>query len=72
MYIPANALLAIALMAMVSSHLRFATDKYWVTIRPWAKVAGSVVLAVGLGYLGWQSCRHTAENVWLARAARAE
>jgi len=72
MYIPANALLAIALMAMVSSHLRFATDQYWVTIRPWAKVAGSVVLAAGLGYLGWQSCRHTAENVWLARAARAE
>jgi O-antigen ligase len=72
MYIPANALLAIALMAMVSSHLRFATDQYWVPSRPWVKLAGTVVLAAGLGCLAWQSCRHAAENVWLARAARAE
>jgi len=71
MYIPANALLAVALMAMVSSHLRFATDRYWVTIRPWGKAAGTVVLAAGLGYLVWQNCRRTAENVWLARAAHA-
>ncbi|MGA2656123.1 MAG: O-antigen ligase family protein [Verrucomicrobiota bacterium] len=72
MYIPANALLAIALMAMVSSHLRFATDQYWVTPRFWAKIAGTVALAAGLGYLASQSCRHAAENVWLARVARAK
>ena len=72
MYIPANALLAVTLMAMVSSHLRFATEQYWVTARAWTKVAGTAVLAAGLGYLAWQSFRHTAENLWLARAARAE
>jgi O-antigen ligase len=72
MYIPANALLAITLMAMVSSHLRFATEQYWVTARLWAKVAGTVLLGAGLGYLALQSWRHTAETVWLARAARAE
>jgi O-antigen ligase len=72
MYVPANALLAITLMAMVSSHLRFATEQYWVTARLWVKVAGTLVLGAGLGCLAWQSCRHTAENVWLARAARAE
>ncbi|MGA2863747.1 MAG: O-antigen ligase family protein [Verrucomicrobiota bacterium] len=70
MHIPANALVAVALMAMLSSHLRFATDQYWVTARPWAKVLGTLVLLAGLGYLGRESWRHTAENVWLARAAR--
>jgi O-antigen ligase len=29
--IPANAILAVAIMALVSSHLRFATDRYWVS-----------------------------------------
>ncbi len=72
MYIPANALLAITLMAIITSHLRFATERYWVTARLWAKVVGTAVLAAGLGYLAIQASRHTAENLWLARAARAE
>jgi O-antigen ligase len=72
MYIPANALLAVTLMAMVTAHLRFATERYWFTTRLWTKVAGTLVLAAGLGYLAWQDCCHTAENVWLARAARAK
>src|SRR5262249_35361748 len=32
MYIPANAILAITLMALLSSYLRFATERYWVGI----------------------------------------
>jgi O-antigen ligase len=72
MYIPANALLAVALMALLSSCLRFATERYWVSARLPIKVAATVVLLGGLAYLGWQTCRHTRENLWLARAAAAE
>jgi len=71
MYIPANALLAVALMALLSSHLRFATDRYWFTPRMWTRLRGTLVLGAGMAYLGLQSLRHTVENVWLARAAGA-
>lgn len=33
MQIPANAIVAVTLMASLTSHLRFATDRYWVTPR---------------------------------------
>jgi tetratricopeptide (TPR) repeat protein len=72
MYIPANALLAVALMAMLSSHLRFASDRYWVSSRLWVKALASTALAAGLSCLAWQAWRHTAENFWLARAAAAQ
>jgi tetratricopeptide (TPR) repeat protein len=69
-HIPANAILATTLMALLSGHLRFATERYWLTLKPLARVAGSLVLAVWAGYLGWQGWRHTREWVWLERAAR--
>lgn len=71
MHIPANAILAIALMALLSSHLRFATDRYWVTVNRWGKAFASAVVLTGLGYLGQQGWQHTTEYVWLQRAARA-
>jgi tetratricopeptide (TPR) repeat protein len=71
MHIPANAILAIALMAMLSSHLRFATEGYWVTMPSWAKAFASVVVVAGVAYLGQQGWRHREEYVWLQRAAGA-
>jgi O-antigen ligase len=71
MHIPANAILAITLMALLSSHLRFATDRYWVTVKPWGKAVASVVVLASLGYLGQQGWRHTGEYVWLRRAGVA-
>jgi O-antigen ligase len=71
MHIPANAILAITLMALLSSHLRFATDRYWVTVKPWGKAVASAVVVAGLGYLGQQGWHRTAESVWLQRAAGA-
>ena len=44
MHIPANAILAISLMALLSSCLRFASDRYWVTVRLWSKALASTVL----------------------------
>ena len=45
--IPANAIVAITLMALLSSHLRFATERYWMTAGRGTKVIVSVVLLGG-------------------------
>ena len=71
MQIPANALLAITLMALLSSHQRFATDRYWVTAGWWGRSLGSLVLLAGMGYLGFQTTRLAREFVWLKRADQA-
>ena len=39
MHIPANAILAVTLMALLSSCLRFATERYWVTAKSLGKSA---------------------------------
>jgi tetratricopeptide (TPR) repeat protein len=68
MHIPANAIMAVVLMALLSSYLRFATERYWVTVKTWGKLVGSVVLIAGVVYLGQQEWRHATEYVWLTRA----
>ena len=71
LHIPANAILAVALMALLSSCLRFATERFWVTLRLWGKLLASCVVLAGVVYLGQQGWRHAVEYVWLERAARA-
>jgi len=72
MHIPANAILAVALMALISSHLRFATEGYWFRLPIAVKVLASLVIAVSVTFLGLQGWRQATEFVWLRRAARAE
>jgi O-antigen ligase len=69
-HIPANAILAVALMALLSAHLRFATERYWFTMRAGLKVLMTLVVLAGLAYLGQQEWRHYRELVWLNKAAR--
>ena len=69
MHIPANAILAITLMALLSSCLRFATEQFWVTLRTWGKVLASAAVLAGVVYLGNQGWHHANEYVWLRRAA---
>jgi O-antigen ligase len=71
MHIPANAILATTWAALLSAHLRFATDGHWHSTRPWMRFAGSVALALGVLYLGGQSWQRGAEWCWLRRAARS-
>jgi O-antigen ligase len=71
MYIPANALLAVSLMALLSSHLRFATERYWISLGTVAKSGVSVVLFAAVVYLGQQGWRRAAETAWLSRAELA-
>ena len=71
MHIPANAILAITLMALLSSALRFTTDRYWFTAGIATKTAATLLLLAGLGYLSWQGARRAAEHVWLKRAVHS-
>jgi O-antigen ligase len=70
MHIPANAILAVSLMAMLTGCWRFVSDQYWHLARVPVKVALTAVLLAGVGYLGWQGIRRAAEYTWLKRAAR--
>jgi O-antigen ligase len=70
--IPANAILAVTLAALLTSHWRFATDRFWFSARLPGKLAASLVLLVALSYFGWQEVRLGREWLWLERAARAE
>jgi O-antigen ligase len=71
MHIPANAIVAVTLIALLSSHLRFATDQYWITARPWLTSITSVVLLAGVAYFAQQDWRLASEYVWLDRAEQA-
>lgn len=59
-HIPANALTAVVLMALLSAHLRYATDSYWVPGRWWIRIAVSVMLVAGsltLAAAAWRAGR---------------
>jgi O-antigen ligase len=71
MHIPANAILAVSLMALVSSHVRFATESFWYRVPLVLKVGASAIVVFASGYLGSQAWRQASEFVWLNRAARA-
>src|SRR6266699_2600265 len=68
MHVPANAILAVALMALLSGNLRFASERYWVNLRPWGRIALATIGMGSLVYLGKQGWRHAREYVWLDRA----
>jgi len=68
MHVPANAILAVTIMALVSSYYRFASERYWHTVRwPLRCVVYPVLFAV-LAYLGYQTWRRTKESITLAAA----
>lgn len=67
--IPANALLAATLAALLSSHQRFATERCWARIGPWRRGIVLTVLLAGIGYLGWQEVCLGREVFWQRRAA---
>jgi len=71
MHIPANAIVAITLMALLSSHVRFATEQYWITAGAWMKSIASLLLLAGIAYLGQQDSRLGSEYAWLDRAEQA-
>jgi len=71
MHIPANAILAVTLMALLSSLLRFASERYWIPLRSWRRVLAVLLVISPVIYLGLQSLRLGEESLWLSRARRA-
>ena len=71
MQIPANAILVVALMAMITGHLRFATERWWFRPGIPMRVILSLVLVSGWVYLATQGWRQASEFVWLHRAQAA-
>ena len=70
LHIPANALVGVTLLALLSSNLRFATEHYWFNARWPVKTLLTVALAGGVVYLTGQEWRRGHEAFWLARAER--
>jgi tetratricopeptide (TPR) repeat protein len=71
LHIPANALLGVTLLALLSSNLRFATGRYWRNARWPVKALVTAGLGCGIAYLSYQGWRRAGEYVWLARAERS-
>lgn len=65
---PANAIVAVTLMALVAAHQRFASERWWTTVRWPLRVPTYLLLAAALVYLSSQNWRRTTETRWLARA----
>ena len=70
MHIPANALLAVTWLGLVSSFLRFATESYWISLRWIGKSIATIVLILAFAFLNWQCVRGAATSHWLEIAQK--
>lgn len=72
LHIPANALVAATLLALVSSNLRFATEQYWVRLGWPLRGAATVCLGGVALVLATDISRRALETCWLARAVATD
>jgi tetratricopeptide (TPR) repeat protein len=56
------------LLALLSSNLRFATERYWLAMGLPVKTLVTLMLLAGVVYLGRQEWRGSREQLWLIRA----
>ncbi len=70
MHVPAVAILAVTLMALLSSQWRFATERYWWRVGLGRKLGATVVILAGLTGLGWAGWRATMEDHYLRQASQ--
>ena len=68
LHIPANALIGVTLLALLSSNVRFATERYWFRAGLPAKLGLSAALAVTVVFFSFQERRLSGEAYWLAKA----
>jgi len=71
MHIPANAMVAILLLAIVTAHWRFATERYWINAGWTGVIIGTLVLGAAGAYLAREALVRTREAVALRKADRA-
>jgi len=68
LHIPANAILGVTLLALLSSNLRFATERHWLGAHRTVRMIATLALVTGMVYLSRQDWHRGHEAVWLARA----
>jgi len=68
LHIPANAIVGVTLLALLSGNLRFATERYWLSAGLPLKTLTTLALIMGGVYLSDQEWRQGHEQLWLARA----
>jgi O-antigen ligase len=72
MHIPANALVAVTLMALITGHLRFASERFWFRVGWVGKPVLTLCCLSGALYLAAQGVGRAHEYVLLERAERAK
>ncbi|MEO7298269.1 MAG: O-antigen ligase family protein [Verrucomicrobiota bacterium] len=72
LHIPANAILALTLIALVTTYLRFATESFWSSIRLPGQVALSLVGLAACFFLVDQGIRQIQEDQFLKAAEREQ
>ncbi len=70
MHIPSNAFLAVSLLAIISSHIRFATERYWLTARWPIAIGATVALALILFGIVPPAITRTREILLLRQAEK--
>jgi O-antigen ligase len=70
MHVPAVAILAIALMALLASQCRFATERFWCQIGLGRKLCATCVIVLTVGGLGWIGRRAVMEDDYIRQAMR--
>lgn len=71
MHIPINAIVVIALIALISNQLRFATEGYWANPGIVGKCLITILLLTGAYYLGNQAWQINREHTLINQAADA-
>lgn len=70
--IPANAIVAVTIMALLTSQWRFATERYWFSARLPGKLIATAAMLSLIVCFGSQELRLGRELYWLRKGARAE
>ena len=69
LHLPANAILAVTLMALIACHFRFASEGFWIKAGWALKSLVTLVLGAGIFYLTTQGWEQSQEQHWLSAAA---
>jgi Tfp pilus assembly protein PilF len=67
MHIPANAMIAVILMAILASHIRYATEKFWINPGILGRFLGSIILAAAATYMTVQTVKIGRQTHLLAK-----
>jgi O-antigen ligase len=70
MHIPANALLAVALLALLTAHLRFGTERWWINSPRLLTATLTLLVAGAVAFLGVTFRGQAVEQWWFAEARR--